>query len=309
MPSFDVVGLGVSTIDIVTLVDRFPSQEAIQRALDMAVQGGGPVATAIVALARLGARTAMLDVVGDDWRGGLITSEFAREGVCTDHLVRPIGHTSATACVLVRRSDGARTILYLPGSTPELMPDNLPQAVIQSSRALHVNGRHWLACLHACEWARQAGVLVSFDGGADRYRPEMQELVPLTDLCIVARDFAQKYTGQADLDHAGRLLLEQGPQIVVITDGTRGSWVFPAKEPSFHQPAYLVPDVVDTTGCGDTYHGAFLFGVLQGWSLTRTAAFASGAAALNARHLGGRGGLPTADEVEAFLRQQTSAAG
>ena len=69
---FDVIGLGVSVVDVVTLVDHFPAQEEVQRAKAVTVQGGGPVATAMVTLARLGASVAMLDLLGDDWRGGLI---------------------------------------------------------------------------------------------------------------------------------------------------------------------------------------------------------------------------------------------
>jgi sugar/nucleoside kinase (ribokinase family) len=301
MPKIDVVGLGVSTVDIVTLVDHFPAQEGIQRALDMTVQGGGPVATAIVALARLGARIAMLDAVGDDWRSSLILEEFEREGVETRHVKRCPGRTSATACVLVQRDTGARAIIYLPGTTPELSPGDLPRQAIESARILHLNGRHGEACLEACRWARLAGVLVSFDGGADRYRPEMRPILPLTDICIVARDFAEKFTQEKDIPASAARLLEEGPRLIVVTDGTHGSWVFPREGRAFHQPAYRLSQVVDTTGCGDAYHGAFLFGLLQGWPLERVASVASAAAALNARHLGGRRGLPRLDAVEAFL--------
>jgi sugar/nucleoside kinase (ribokinase family) len=306
MPGFDVVGLGVSTVDIVSLVDHFPTGEEIQRAEDMTIQGGGPVATAIAALARLGARTAMLDAIGDDWRGGLILAEFDRAGVSTEHIRRCHGASSATACLLVRRPDGARTIVFLPGTTPELEIADLPREVIESARALHVNGRHGQACLQACRWARQAGVLVSFDGGAGRYREEMRRLVPLSDVCIVARQFAEQYTAETDIPAALSRLRSEGPQVVAVTDGLRGSWVESQDGARFHQPAFPVADLVDTTGCGDAYHGAFLFGLLQGLRLEAVAAFASAAAALNARHLGGRAGLPTRAQVEAFLDEHAA---
>jgi sugar/nucleoside kinase (ribokinase family) len=114
--NFDVVGLGVSALDVVQLVERFPAQEGVQRALEMTVQGGGPVATALVTLARLGARTAMVDVLGNDWRGKLILEEFRREGVCTEHVRRAAGCDSALACVLARQGDGARSIVYHLGT-------------------------------------------------------------------------------------------------------------------------------------------------------------------------------------------------
>jgi len=301
--AFDVVGLGVSVIDIVQLVDHFPAKEEVQRAEEMAIQGGGPVATAMVTLSRLGARVAMLDVVGDDWRGRLIREGLREEGVCTDYMRQRAGCSSSLASILVTRKNGARTIVYTPGTTPALTPAELPRAEIESARFLHLNGRHWEACLQAGAWAREsdAEVKVSFDGGAHRFRPELRQLVPLVDICIVARDFAERYTGETDIGRAADALVEQGPQIVVITAGVRGSWVLKRGGEIFHQPAYLFPKVVDTTGCGDSYHGAFLFGLLRGMELAQTASFASAVAALNSQQLGGRRGLPTLRQVKAFL--------
>ncbi len=130
--------------------------------------------------------------------------------------------------------------------------------------------------------------------------------MPLTDICIVARDFAEKYTRERDMGKAAEMLLRSGPVLVVITEGTKGSWVYPREGRSFHQPAYLLPDVVDTTGCGDSYHGAFLFGLLKELDLEKTASLASAVAALNTQRLGGRAGLPTYEEANAFLAARLS---
>lgn len=303
---FDVLGLGASTVDILSLVDHFPASEEVQQAHQVAIQGGGPVATALVTLARLGARTTMLDVIGDDWRGEVILNEFEREGVGTDYLRRVENAASATSSILVRRTDGARTIIFAPSTAPPLPADAAPEELISSAKILHVNGRHWEACLQACHHARKRGVKVSFDGGAHRYGSQIKQLIPLVDICIVAREFASAYTQAGDIQQAAELLLAAGPALVVITDGAKGSWVYPQGGPSFHQPACLLPQVVDTTGCGDSYHGGFLFGLVRGYDLAETAALASAVAALNTRQLGGRGGLPTLAEVEAFVARVSS---
>ncbi len=301
MSSFDVIGLGASTVDILSLVDHLPAEDEDMRAIAVSVQGGGPVATALATLARLGARTAMIDAIGDDWRGTVIREEFRDEGVEVDFLKVGKGWTSPTSCILVKKDIGARSIVWAPGSAPELTDDDLPASAIASAKILHVNGRHWRACMAAVRMAREAGVQVSFDGGAGRYRAELDELVPLTDICIVARDFAEKYTREADIDKAAAKLLAAGPGLVVITGGTSGSWIYSRAGESFHQPAYVMPSVVDTTGCGDSYHGAFLFGLLKEMPLKKAASFASAVAAINTQQLGGRRGLPTFDEVNAFL--------
>lgn len=301
---FSVIGLGVSTVDILSLVDHFPSNQGVQRAHNMVVQGGGPVATAIVTLARLGARTAMIDTVGDDWRAQILLDEFKQEGVNTEHVLQHEGSTSSTASIAVRREDGARSIIYFPGTAGDLHPEDLPRTAIETASILHINGRHWDACLQAVDWARRAGVQVSFDGGANRYRDELRELVPLTDICIVALEFAQCYTRETELEKAAGKLLDEGPELVVITDGIKGSGIYPQDGSPFHQPAYLFPKVVDTTGCGDSYHGAFLFGLCKEILYKEAAKLASAVAALNSQHLGGRTGLPTLQQVEAFLSQR-----
>lgn len=227
--------------------------------------------------------------------------EYQREGVCADYIKVSPGCESSNACVLVRKQDGARTIVYDPGTAPELLPSDTSRSLIESARFLHINGRHWEAMMQAIQWARAAGVQVSFDGGAHLYQPELKQLAPLTDICIVARDFAERYTKETDMHEAAAMLLDSGPGLVVITDGTQGSWIYSREGEWFHQPAYLLPNVVDTTGCGDSYHGAFLFGLLKGMELEQVASVASAVAALNSQHLGGRAGLPTFEQVNSFL--------
>ncbi|WP_224962235.1 carbohydrate kinase family protein [Geomonas subterranea] len=298
---YDVVGLGVCTMDLLMVVDELPGGELVQRAHASALAGGGPVATALVALARLGARAAMLDLVGGDLIGRMILTELGAEGVDTAGMVIDAGSTSSQASVLVRKRDGARAIAFAPGSSGELSPRMMNETMIRSARILHLNGRHWQACLAAARVARDAGVLVSFDGGSHRFRPEHRELLPLVDICIVAQEYAASCTGKSSPELAAEALLGYGPQLVAVTSGTRGSFILSHAGEAFHQPAYEVEGVVDTTGAGDAYHGGFLFAVSRGLSLKDSARYASAAGALNTRALGGRAALPTLAELESFI--------
>jgi len=304
MAKLDVIGLGVSTVDILARVDHLPAEDEVLPADELILQGGGPVSTAVVALARLGGRAAMLDALGDDWRGRLIVEELAREKVSTAAIrIRP-GCTSSTAIVLASRQSGARSIVFRPGNAPELQAEELLPAEIAAAGILHLNGRHGAACIPAARMAREQQVQVSFDGGAQRYRPELDDLLPLVDICIVALEFARRFSGETRPENAARALLRAGPGLVVITDGTRGSDIFPHAGVGFHQPAFAMQKVVDTTGCGDAYHGAFLWGLCQGMSLPQTAALASAVAALNTRQLGGRSALPDLDTALSWMKSQ-----
>jgi sulfofructose kinase len=298
----DILGLGVAVVDVIAQVDHFPSGEEVQQAGEITLSCGGPVATALAAVARLGGSTALIDSLGDDWRGDRIRSSLEAAGVdCSRVFVRQ-GETSGMASVLVRQADGARAIHYSPGSSAEIRPDELDLSWVDQARILHLNGRHFEAAMAAVRHAHSQGVSVSLDGGAGRFRPEFRRLVPLVDICIVARDFARQYTAETDIYRQALRLKTEGPGLVAITDGLAGSYLLGVDGRWIHQPAYPLEGAVDTTGCGDAYHGAFLFGLLRGLSAEDSAALASAVAALNTRGLGGQKALPDLGETLAFLR-------
>jgi sulfofructose kinase len=258
----------------------------------------------VVTVSRLGGRSAMIDSLGDDWAGAHIIREFQKEGVATTYLYTQSGCTTSVSNILVSARDGARAVMFTPGSLPELSLSALQKSAIRSAQFLHLNGRHWKACLEALDLAKASNTRVSFDGGANRFRPELKMLVPSSDICIVAKDFAEKYTGENKPSRSSELLLKEGPGIAVVTDGVNGSWVSTRDGLSIHQPAFLFPHTVDTTGCGDSYHGAFLFGLLEGYSVENSARIASAVAAINTQHLGGRTGIPGFADVLSFLKDR-----
>jgi ribokinase len=158
------------------------------------------------------------------------------------------------------------------------------------------------AALQACAWAREAGVAVVAD--AEVHHERMAELLERCDVIIPSEDFACEATAASDYRDAARAMFDRHAQssprpVVVVTAGTRGCFGV-SRAGEFHQPAFRVP-VVDTTGCGDVFHGAFIYAMCQGWDLPRCAQLASATAALKCRRLGGRAGIPTRVEVDAFL--------
>lgn len=297
--AFDIIGLGLATVDILTVAPRLPQPDDVLAVRRTVLQGGGPAATALVAASRLGASTTYLGPLGQGRWGEVARAEFRQYGVDTNYAPAGVGD-QALSVILIDEGSGKRSILYDRGDLPDLAPAQVPPHLIAQARALHLDGGHIDAAMHAARLARAANVLVSFDGGAGEKWPGIDELLPLVDLMVVARRFAGEYSGESDPQAAGPVLLAAyRPRQVVITDGERGAWYWDEAQ-HFHQPAFRV-DVVDTTGAGDTFHGAYLYAHLQGWPPRRRLAFASAAAALKCRQIGGRAGIPTANEVEAFL--------
>ena len=286
-----VLGIGAATWDRFMVVPDFPTGEGVTQALASAEQGGGPVATALCALSALGHPTVLLDSQSDDATGQMIQADLARFGVGVSHLRIHPGGRSAHAHILVRKADGARHIHYFPASGPELSAEDIAPGLLSNASLLHLNGRHESACRQAVKQANELGVPVSFDGGAGRWRESLRDLVLASQIRIVAKDFALKFATTDSLEAAATALLADFPALLVITDGTRGSWIWSQAGEHFHQPAFPASPVVDTTGCGDIFHGALLHGWLQRWPLRKTAEFASKLAAETAKGLGGRSAL------------------
>ena len=276
------------------VVPEFPASEGVTQALAVAQAGGGPVATALCTLASLGSPTMLLDTQGDDTTGRRILDDLRRRRVNAEAVRVHHDCVSAQAHILVRQRDGARHICFIPSTAPELDAGDIEPAQVRGAALLHINGRHEKAARHAASIAKEAGVPVSFDGGAGRYRDSIRDLVRASDLRILAREFALKFAGVDALPSAASILLDDSPSLLVITDGVSGSHVWVRDEEPFHQPAFAATDVVDTTGCGDVFHGAFLHGWLRGWPIRQTSGFAAKLAAETARGLGGRWALKDA---------------
>jgi len=296
----DVIGLGFATVDVLTRVPRLPHADEAYRVLGVSIQGGGPVATALVTVARLGGSAGYIGTIGgDDW-GRFIMADFERNGVDVSLArIDPAG-SSTMSIILVNAPTGERSILYEPGTAAAVVIGEAEAEAVRAARILHLDGWNIAAAISAARTAREAGVPVSFDGGAGEAWREVGALLPLVDVLVVARDFARSFTGEVDPAAAGPALLCTGAREVVITDGAHGCWYWGAAG-SLRQPAYEV-SVVDTTGAGDVFHGAYVYALLQGWEPAQRLRFASAAAALKCTQPGGRLGIPTTGQVLDFLQ-------
>lgn len=300
MKNFDVVGVGYSSVDYLGIVDEYPPPADVKMPMSQFTkQGGGPVATALVALSRLGARTAFVGKMGDDEFGSFMKSQLEKEKVDISQIVTEPGASSQFAFIIVDQATGRRTILWSQSDVPPLRASEMDREFVTSARILHLDGLQMEAGLAAARWAKEADITVVLDG--DTIRPGIDELIELTDVLIASRDFAVKLTGEDNPEEAVYKMRSLGPEIVGITLGADGcilSW----ETTIIREPALKV-DAVDTTGAGDVFHGAFIYGLLRNWPLKETTEFANAVAAMKCRKLGGRAGIPTLDEAMAFLKE------
>ncbi|MEI8166196.1 MAG: PfkB family carbohydrate kinase [Chloroflexales bacterium] len=292
---YDVVGVGIASLDLIGVAASEPQLGAKQPLAAWIEMGGGPVATALATIARMGGRVALAGAVGDDVYGARILSSLREAGVDPVGVsVRP--GSSHVAFVLAEPGRDRRTIWW---HNDRAVLDQLPldRALIISARALLIDTHIPDASATAARWMRDSGGLVMID--AERVRESTLELLPLCDLLVVSERFGREATGFTAPDEAAQALHRRYGRLALVTCGAEGSWCAHEGE-LFHTPTFAIAPV-DTTGAGDVFHGALLYALLRDNPVRAAIRYASAAAALSCRAFGGRGSLPTTGEVAALL--------
>lgn len=295
-----IVGVGLANLDLLGVLPAYPARNSKNRLVEVSIQGGGPAATAIATAAALGASTALVGAVGDDDFGRAIRRGLEELGVDVRGLVPVPGARSPFSFVAVDRTDASRTVFHAPGTAPPVDPATIDTGILDDAAVLVIDGRQPAAQGLAARRARAQGTTVLLD--AERLDDDTRALLGSTDVCIASAQLAAALAPDpvAALDALAAL----GPTTVVVTLGEEGSIGRKDGGPLVRQAAFRVA-AVDTTGCGDVYHGAFAVGLARGLDLAGCMQLASAAAALKCRGLGGRAALPTAAELEAFLADAT----
>lgn len=300
-PSLDVLGLGSVAVDDLLYVAAYPPADTKIQVKRRERQCGGLTATALVAAARLGSRCAYAGTLGDDGHSQFVLQAFQREQIDIRHvLIRP-NCRPIHSMIIVDDSNHTRTIFYDLTGSVGADADSPPAEVITSARVLFVDHYGVEGMIRAARIARSANVAVVADLER-RDWPGFFDLLALVDHLVISWKFAESLTGADHPRAAVRKLWMTDRQAVVVTCGAEGCWFQGPAETSgpVYQPAFPV-EVVDTTGCGDVFHGAYASGLARGLDLPGRVRFAAAAAALKATRPGGQAGIPTRQATEAFL--------
>jgi len=298
---FDAVALGLNAVDHLVVVPHFPEFNTKIPYITHKVAPGGQCATAMVTLARLGLRTRYIGKVGDDDTGRLQINSLTSESVDASGVMIAEGAESQTAFILVDQASGERTVIWNRDDRLTIREDEVDRDAVTSGRVLHLDGHDVLASIVAARYAREAGIPTVLD--IDNIYPEAQRLLPFIDFLISSSTFPERMTGESDLKTALRILAEtNGSRLAAATLGADGVLAYIHGE-YIHSPGFRI-ECRDTTGAGDAFHGGFIYGLLNGYSVEDTLRFSNAVAALKCRDLGARTALPRMDEVESFLTQR-----
>ena len=292
-----VICLGLSALDQIWRVDHLLSGESEKvRALDYATLGGGMAANAAVAIARLGGSAAFWGRGGDDAAGHEMRAALSAEGIDVTNFKLFADGRSSVSGVIVDKS-GERQIVNFRGRFPA-QADWLPLQDVANASAVLADPRWVEGAVALFGQARALGIPTVLDG--DVADAEIFErLLPLTDHAVFSEPALSGFIGSAN-DASLARLARFNCRIVAVTRGGDGvSWYDGS---SVQRRAAYKVEVVDTTGAGDVFHGAYALAIGAGLKARDAMAFAAATAALKCTHSGGRAGIPSIDDCLAFMR-------
>jgi len=294
---FDVVGMGLNSVDFLCVVPEFPTLNSKIEMLQFSKQGGGQVATAVVALSRWGVRAKYVGKIGGDELGQFSLHSIRQEGVDVSSVITEPSATNQFAAIIVDRSTGDRTILWNRDSRLMYREGELRKEELCSGKLLHLDGHDIHAAIQSASWAKEEGIPTVVD--LDKVEPLTPELIKKIDFVITSARFPMLFTGISDRERALVEMQKQAPGFLCATLGREGSMSLVDGE-ILHVKGFEV-DAIDTTGAGDVFHAGFIYGLLQNWEVREILQFANGAAALKCGELGGRKGIRSLEQIHRFL--------
>lgn len=294
-----IVGIDYPCMDMGVFCEEIPADGGLSVMQDTTLMGGGKIPNALVAAARLGAEASMLGACGDDRYGIKCCEDLEFNGVSTKALVRKPGRTALCICIADQKTGGKRCI-ESPATYARLRPEELDAAQIEGADMLLLYEMDETA-VAAAKIAKAHGVPVLVDG--DEFDPRTQENLALIDVLIMSEYYYGAIAGDNGENYEAvlRQVCDCGPRAAVVTLGANGC-AGVGKEGFFRLPACSGYPVIDTTGAGDVFHGAFAYYDCAGWNAEECCRRASAVSYIKCSRLGGRTAIPTASGVEAFLQ-------
>ncbi len=300
-----ILGIGDPCMDFLVSAPELPSGDKAMPLLQYGWQGGGKVATAMAAAGRLGGNVSLIGGVGSDDFGKFCIADLKRHNVNTDGIFIDEG-TGTEFCVCISEPvNMTRALIYRRGGARNIAVEDFDDDAFRKADIVHLPylTSHEVphmddVMIEACRKAHENHAIVSVD----------MDFVPVNDndyrnadIIEASEVFYKKRFGDStDYEAACREMLDLGLKGIIFTLGPKGSVGMGTDEPFFFAEGYKVK-VVDTTGAGDVFHGAFLYGLANDWSLSRSAQFANAVAAIKCTRLGGRVAIPQLETALHFM--------
>ncbi|MFX1395277.1 MAG: carbohydrate kinase family protein, partial [Promethearchaeota archaeon] len=266
----------------------------------------GVTANYLVAVARLGGSCGFIGAVGDDSYGDFLVEDFQKEKVDTTLTLKKKEKKTPVNFIFVAK--GEKTIIQSPHmQTTKIDVGDLDESYISNSKLLHSTMIHPKVSECAINIAKENGVNVSIDLEsqiAQKGWENLKNSLFKADVLIPNKEGAKSITNSNTPEQAAKILIKKGIPLVIITMGDQGALITTKRFQKL-VPTYTVEKIVDTTGAGDTFNGAFSIAYwIKGWDLEKSCRYANAAASLKIQKLGARTGMPNEKELIKFLKKR-----
>jgi len=301
-----IIGLGEIVVDWAVQVPHFPQPDEKIDSFHQENFGGGVTANYLVATSRLGVDSGFIGAVGQDDYGDFLLKDLETEGVDTRCTYKKKDLKTPINFIMVASNTGEKVIVQSPYMQYSLDISDLDPDYIASSKLLHTTAIHHELTEAAIEIAKENNVKISLDLESQiaiRGWDKLKNIIQSVDILLPNKEGAKSITKSNSPEEAAKALIKKGVKCVIMTLGNQGALITTENDQEI-VPSYPVEKVVDTTGAGDTFNGAFSIGYwINGWDLEKSVKYANAAAALKIKKLGARTGMPTKKELLAFLEE------
>jgi sulfofructose kinase len=300
---FDVAGFGTNAVDFLIRVPAYPAFNSKVELTDYSQMAGGEIATAMVGLQRLGAKTCYAGRFGDDAAGTFGVESLRSEGVDVSFAETIAGAQTQIAFIVIDEKSGERTVIWKRDAKLSYSADEAPIGIVDRARVLHITPHDTFACIELARRAKEVGTIISID--LDNTFPGLDDLLPLVDILITSAELPRRMFGIDD--HRAALAAMQaryGSPVIGITLGEDGSLLRCGGE---YIPTRGLPvpgGCKDTTGAGDSFRAGLLYGLINGGSIEESAIAANAVASLKCRAVGARTALPSRSELNAIISKK-----
>lgn len=282
--------IGHSYIDVTFVTDHIPEGDDKGVARDYAISFGGNAVTAAFCCAKLGIAPDLLATQANDWLGRMFSDMAAKY----DIRFHP-RYVKTSSLSFIMPHDGKRAIVRC---RDDHYLSSFPKLDMTGCGALHIDGHQPDAALYYVQQARALGILTSLDGGA--VRSNTHEVLSYIDVAMVAERFCEqmKLSPQDTLSY----LKSRGCRIGGVTLGEKGFLWYDETGEVRSTPVLPIPKelIIDTSGAGDVFHGAYVYSYLTAptkkWE--EHFAFAQRASTFKIQHLGNEAGLPSLEDIK-----------
>jgi ribokinase len=302
----DVVTVGDSVVDIVIPVPHFPAGNEDSVVGEGMTRQLGGASNFLIQASRLGLSMGIVDCVGDDDLGGFYVEGLRSEGIDVSRIHVKEGVRTAS-CICMVDETGDHAYIGFPGATEHLTPERIEPEYIHSSRLLYVSGYALStsplrdAALKSVEVAKDSGTPIFFDPSPIITRVEkrvIEQVIETSKFISLNVRELEFLTTFSDVEEAAGTLRDDGVEIVVVKMGGEGCAIY--DESGFTKISGFEVKVVDTTGAGDAFNAALVYGYLESWPLGRMARFANIVGATKVTKMGAGLNVPTRAEIDRF---------